>query len=41
MVAYSRTLGGENVTKLTGTRCGRCGFILLDDDEKVWSAVGL
>ncbi|HYC12318.1 MAG TPA: hypothetical protein VEC02_06640 [Nitrososphaerales archaeon] len=41
MVRYSRTIPGEKPTAITGTRCDRCGFVLLDDDESIWSAVGL
>lgn len=41
MVQYSRPVDGKQPTVITGMRCDRCGFILLDDDADVWSAVGL
>jgi hypothetical protein len=41
MVEYSRTVGKDKPTLLSGTRCNRCGFTLLDDDDDVWSAIGL
>jgi uncharacterized protein with PIN domain len=39
MVEYSRTVGTEKKVTIKGTRCERCGFTLLDDDEAVWAAV--
>lgn len=41
MVEYSRTVGGLKPAVITGTRCDRCGFTLLDDDESIWSTVDL
>jgi hypothetical protein len=41
MLAYERTLGPEGRATIRGTRCERCGYTLLDNDEDVWSAVGL
>jgi len=41
MVKYERTVGGDKPAVITGTRCDRCGFTLLDNDEDIWSAVGL
>ena len=42
MVEYRRKLGeGTNTAEITGRRCDRCGFTELDNDEDVWSAVGL
>jgi hypothetical protein len=41
MVQYEKALGPEAKAKVTGTRCERCGFILLDNDDDIWAAVGL
>ena len=42
MVEYRRKLGaGQNVTEIMGTKCERCGFTHLDNDDDVWAAVGL
>ena len=42
MVEYERTVGSEGkVATIRGSRCERCGFTLLDNDEDVWSAAGL
>ena len=42
MVEYRRQVGsGVNETSLTGKMCDRCGYIELDSDEDIWSAVGL
>jgi hypothetical protein len=41
MLPYQKTVGEKKATVIAGTRCDRCGFTLLDDDEGVWSAVGL
>lgn len=42
MVGYERKVGtGEKITTIRGTRCDRCGFTSLSDDEAIWSAVGL
>jgi hypothetical protein len=41
MVLYERRVGGEKATVIRGTRCDRCGFTLLDNDDDIWSAVGL
>jgi ribosomal protein L37E len=42
MVEYEREVGiiGKKST-IKGDRCNRCGFTSLDNDEDVWSAVGL
>ena len=42
LVEYQRQVGswGKTAT-IKGTRCDRCGFIELENDEDVWSAVGL
>jgi uncharacterized OB-fold protein len=42
MVEYRRTLGGgEKTAEIVGTRCERCGYTQLDNDDDVWAAVGL
>jgi len=42
MVAYERkVLAGGKEAVLSGRRCDRCGFTVLDSDDDVWSAVGL
>lgn len=41
MVEYRRTFGGDKPIMIVGTRCDKCGFTLLDNDEDIWSAVGL
>jgi hypothetical protein len=42
MVAYERTVGASGrEAKIRGTRCDRCGFVSLENDEDVWSVVGL
>ena len=42
MIEYRRKLGqGERTAEITGRRCDRCGYTELDNDEDVWSAVGL
>ena len=42
MIEYERKVGrGETAIVIKGTRCERCGFTSLDNDEDVWSAVGL
>jgi uncharacterized Zn finger protein (UPF0148 family) len=41
MVQYERAVGPGAKTKITGKKCDRCGFTLLDDDGDIWSAVGL
>ncbi len=42
MVEYERKVGtGDKVATIRGTRCERCGFTALDNDEEIWSAVGL
>jgi hypothetical protein len=41
MAEYTRVIQGKRPTLILGTRCDRCGFTLLDNDEEVWSAVGL
>jgi len=42
VVEYRRQVGaGPKVATIKGTRCNFCGFTNLDNDEDVWSAVGL
>jgi hypothetical protein len=42
MVEYRRQVGeGEKTAVISGKRCDKCGFTLLDNDDDVWSAVGL
>ena len=42
MVEYQREIRGKNAnTTIFGRRCERCGYIQLDSDDDVWSAVGL
>src|SRR5207249_10669011 len=42
MVEYQRKINsGGREASLTGRRCDRCGYTELDNDEDVWSAVGL
>ena len=42
MVEYERkVLAGGKAARLTGRKCDRCGFTQLDNDDDVWSAVGL
>ena len=41
MVRCERNLGETpNVVTIRGTKCDRCGYVELDDDDEVWSAVG-
>ncbi len=39
MVEYERTVGGVKKSVLRGRRCERCGYIVLDNDDDVWSAI--
>jgi predicted Zn-ribbon and HTH transcriptional regulator len=42
MLEYQRLIASKGKeTHLRGTRCERCGYTQLDDDEDIWSAVGL
>jgi predicted Zn-ribbon and HTH transcriptional regulator len=41
MVEYEKSLGrGGKATVIRGLRCDRCGFVVLSDDDAIWSAVG-
>lgn len=42
MTAYEREAGkGPKRAVIRGFRCERCGYTELDDDEAIWSSVGL
>jgi hypothetical protein len=42
MLEYRRQVGaGKKTAVIVGSRCERCGFTQLENDEDVWSAVGL
>jgi len=41
MQEYVRQTGPGGNATVRGTRCDRCGFVLLDNDDDIWSAVGL
>lgn len=42
MVPYERKVGSSDRTAaIRGTRCNRCSFTSLSNDEDIWSAVGL
>lgn len=42
MVEYLRKMGsGENVATIKGAKCDKCSYAELENDEDVWSAVGL
>jgi len=42
LVEYKRQMGGGGKTvTIKGTRCDRCGFTELENDDDIWSAVGL
>ncbi len=42
MVEYQRKIHGKSgETTISGSKCDRCGYISLDSDDDIWSAVGL
>jgi ribosomal protein L37E len=42
MLEYERDVGPQGKeTIIKGTRCERCGYTSLNDDEDIWSSVGL
>jgi uncharacterized OB-fold protein len=41
MMEYSKRIGSQSSATIVGTRCDRCGYTQLDNDDDVWSAVGL
>ena len=40
MEPYEKKLGPGGKTTITGTTCSVCGFVLLDNDDDVWAALG-
>jgi len=40
MLEYEKELGQGTAT-IRGRKCSMCGFVLLDDDDAIWSSVGL
>jgi hypothetical protein len=42
MIDYERRVGrGDKVADIKGSRCERCGYTQLANDDEIWSAVGL
>ena len=42
MVEYEKDFSSvDKKAKIVGRRCDRCGYIQLDDDDDIWSIVGL
>jgi len=41
MLEYERTVGSGSTATIKGKRCERCGYTELDNDDEIWSAVGL
>jgi hypothetical protein len=42
MIEYQRIIkGSEKEAIILGRKCDRCGYIQLDSDDDIWSAVGL
>lgn len=42
MVEYERTVGsGDKVATIRGAKCDRCSYTELENDDDIWSAVGL
>ncbi len=41
MQEYVRTVGSGSKATIRGMKCERCGFTILDNDDEIWSAVGL
>jgi len=41
MLEYERTVGSGSTATIKGNRCERCGYTELDNDDEIWSAVGL
>ena len=39
MLEYEKPLGNGNV-KIRGKKCSVCGYVVLDNDDDVWAAVG-
>jgi hypothetical protein len=42
MEEYRRTLGlsGRHAV-IEGKKCDRCGYVVMDNDDDIWSVVGL
>jgi len=41
MESYEKRLGPDGNATITGVKCSMCGFVLLDNDDDVWSALGV
>jgi len=41
MEHYEKRLGPEGKASITGTKCSVCGYVLLDNDDDVWNALGV
>jgi hypothetical protein len=41
MEPYEKKLGLGGKAVITGTKCSVCGYVLLDNDDDVWSALGV
>ena len=41
MEPYEKKLGPGSKAVITGTRCSMCGFVLLDNDDDVWTTLGV
>ena len=41
MQPYEKKLGPIGKASIRGTKCTVCGYVLLENDDDVWSAVGL
>jgi hypothetical protein len=41
MESYEKKLGPAGKGTITGSKCSVCGFVLLDNDDDIWSALGL
>lgn len=42
MIVYERKVGeGPKFAVIMGTKCDKCGYVQLDNDDDIWAAVGL
>jgi len=41
MEEYEKKLGPDGKAVIRGTKCSMCGFVLLDNDGDIWSALGI
>jgi len=41
MEDYAKQLKPDARAVIRGKKCSMCGFVLLDNDDDVWSALGL